>query len=129
MLKEIQEQEDSHYPANTTPKPKGHDSSNKNAAHYSGKGSQYEKTRTYTVRHTDVHLPDPEQEEPSLPPDCEIDPMEIYDEGYYMAIINMANKADKWGRFLQLWERGASLGRVYGAAQGVFEAGKREDKS
>ena len=98
MLKEIREQEDFHYLANTTPKPQGHDSSNKNTTHYSGKGSQYEKTRTYTVRHTDVHLPDPEQEEPSLPPNCEIDPAEIYDDGYYVAIINMANEANKWGR-------------------------------
>ena len=97
MLKEIREQEDSHYPANTTPKPHSHDNLNKNTAHYSGKGSAYEKTWTYTVRHTDVQLPDPKQDEPSLPPNCEIDPAEIYDDGYYVAVINMANKADKWG--------------------------------
>ena len=66
-------------------------------AHYSGKDSQYEKTRTYTVRHADVHLPDPKQEEPSSPPDRKIDPVEIYNDGYYVAVINMANEADKWG--------------------------------
>ena len=37
MLKEIQEQEDSHYPANTTPKPHNHDNMNKNSTHYGGK--------------------------------------------------------------------------------------------
>ena len=106
MLKEIWEQEDSRYPANTTPKPQGHDSSNKNMAHYSGKGSQYEKTQTYTVRHTNVHLLDPKREEPSSPPDCEIDPAEIYDDGYYMAMINMANEADKWGRYFNCGKEG-----------------------
>ena len=97
MLKEIREQEDSPYPANTTPKPHSHDNPNKNTTHYSGKGSPYNKTWTYTVRHTDVQFLDPEQNEPSLPPNCEIDLAEIYDEGYYIAIISMANKADKWG--------------------------------
>ena len=68
MLKEIQEQEDSRYPANTTPKPHNHDNMNKNPTHYGGKGSPYDKTWTYTVRHTDVQLPDPEQDEPTPPP-------------------------------------------------------------
>ena len=67
MLKEIREQEDSHYLANTTPKPHNQDNHNKNANHYGGKGPTY-KTRTYAVRHTEVHLPEPEQEEPDLPP-------------------------------------------------------------
>ena len=39
MLKEIREQEDSRYPANTTPKPHNHDNTNKNPTHYGGKGS------------------------------------------------------------------------------------------
>ena len=68
MLKEIWEQEDSCYPANTTPKPHNHDNTNKNMTHYGGKGSPYDKTRAYTVRHTDVQLPDPKQEEPNPPP-------------------------------------------------------------
>ena len=38
MLKEIWEQEDSCYPANTTPKPHNHDNMNKNPTHYGGKG-------------------------------------------------------------------------------------------
>ena len=54
MLKEIQKQEDSCYPANTTPKPHNHDNMNKNPTHYWGKGSPYDKPRTYVVRHTDV---------------------------------------------------------------------------
>ena len=44
MLKEIQEQEDSHYLANTTPKPHNQDNHNKNANHYGGKGPMYDKT-------------------------------------------------------------------------------------
>ena len=97
MLKEIWEQEDSSYPANTTPKPHNHDSMNKNTTHYGGKGSPYDKTWAYMVRHTDVQLPDPKQDEPSPPPSCEIDPAKIYNDGYYVAVINMANEADKWG--------------------------------
>ena len=50
------------------------------------------------MRHTNVHLLDPEQEEPSSPPDCEIETAEIYDDGYYVAVINMANDTDKWGQ-------------------------------
>ena len=44
MLKEIREQEDSHYPANTTPKLHNQDNHNKNANHYGGKGPTYDKT-------------------------------------------------------------------------------------
>ena len=63
MLKEIREQEDSRYPANTMPKPHNQDNHNKNANHYGGKGPTYDKTQVYAVRHTEVHLPEPEQEE------------------------------------------------------------------
>ena len=98
MLKEIREQEDSYYPANTTPKLHNHDNMNKNPAHYGGKGSRYDKPRTYAVRHTNVQLPDPVQDEPTPPPSCDIDPDEVYDEGYYVAIINMANEAERWGQ-------------------------------
>ena len=97
MLKEIREQEDSHYPANTTPKPHIQDNHNKNTTHYGGKSSPYDKTRTYAVRHTDVQLPDPEQHEPSPSLTCEFDAGEVYNEGYYVAVIAMADKADQWG--------------------------------
>ena len=106
MLKEIWEQEDSHYPANTMPKPHNHDNTNKNPTHYGGKGSPYDKHRTYTVRHTDVQLPDPDQDEPTLPPSCDIDPDEIYNDGYYVAIINMAKEAKKWGRCFNCGQEG-----------------------
>ena len=43
MLKEIREQEDSRYPANTMPKPHNQDNHNKNANHYGGKGPTYDK--------------------------------------------------------------------------------------
>ena len=106
MLKEIWEQEDSRYPANTTPKPHSHDNMNKNPTHYGGKGSPYDKPRTYMARHTDVQLPDPKQDEPTLPPSYDIDPDEIYDDGYYVAIINMAKEAEKWGRCFNCREEG-----------------------
>ena len=104
MLKEIREQEDSRFPANATPKPHNHDNTNKNTTHYGGKGSPYDKTWAYTVRHTNVQLPDPDQDEPNPPP--KIDLAEIYDEGYYVAVINMANEADKWGRCFNCGKEG-----------------------
>ena len=97
MLKEIREQEDSHYLANTTLKPHNHDNMNKNPTHYRGMGSPYDKPRTYVVRHTNVQLRDPEQDEPILPPSYDIDPDEIYDDSYYVVVINMAKEAEKWG--------------------------------
>ena len=106
MLKEIREQEDSCYPANTTLKPHSQDNQNKNTTHYSGKSSLYDKTQTYAVRHTNVQLLDPEQDEPSLPPSCEFDAGEVYDDGYYIAIINMANEADQWGRCFNCGKEG-----------------------
>ena len=60
MLKEIREQEDSHYLANTMPNPHNQDNHNKNANHYGGKGPTYDKIRMYAIRHTEVHLPEPE---------------------------------------------------------------------
>ena len=95
MLKEIWEQEDSRYPAKTTPKPHSQDNHNKNMTHYGGKSSLYNKTRTYAVRHTDVQLPDPEQDEPNPPLTCEFDAGEVYDEGYYVVIITMADEVDQ----------------------------------
>ena len=98
MLKEIQEQEDSRYLANTTPKPHNQDNHNKNANHYSGKGPTYNKTQMYAIRHTEVHLPELEQGEPDSPLAPKFDPGEVYDEGYYVAIIAMADEAEWWGR-------------------------------
>ena len=97
MLKEIREQEDSRYPANTMLKPHNQDNHNKNADHYGGKGPTYDKTRTYAVRHTEVHLLEPEQEEPNSPPASKFDPGEVYNEGYYVAVIAMADEAEQWG--------------------------------
>ena len=57
----------------------------------------YDKTRAYAVRHTEVHLPELEQEEPDSSPVSEFDPGEVYDEGYYVGVIAMADEADWWG--------------------------------
>ena len=97
MLREIREQEDSRYPANTSPKPHT-DSGNKSTSHYN-KNSTYDKPRAYTVRHTDVQIPDQSGDKPDLSPTNDIDLDEIYDEGYYVAVISTANEADKWGRY------------------------------
>ena len=105
MLKEIREQEDSRYPANTSPKPHHTDSGNKSTSHYN-KNSTYDKPRVYTVRHTDVQIPDQGGDEPDLSPTNDIDPDEIYDEGYYIAVINTANEADKWGRCFNCGKEG-----------------------
>ena len=105
MLREIREQEDSRYPANTLPKPHHTDSSNKYTSHYN-KNSTYDKPRVYTVRHTDVQIPDQRGDEPDLSPTNDIDPDEIYDEGYYVAVINTANEANKWGRCFNCGKEG-----------------------
>ena len=97
MLKEIREQEDSHYLANTMPKPHNQDSHNKSTSHYSGKSPTYNKMRTYAVRHTEVHLPELEQGEPDSSSAPEFDPGEVYDEGYYVAVIAMADEVECWG--------------------------------
>ena len=47
------------------------------------------------VRHTNVQIPDQGGDEPDPSPTNEIDLDEIYNEGYYVAVINMANEADK----------------------------------
>ena len=91
MLKEIREQEDNRY----TAKPQSQDT-NKNMSHYGGKGPSYDKTRTYNVRHTKVHLPNPEPDEPDSSPVSEFDAGEVYDEGYYVAVIAMADEAEQW---------------------------------
>ena len=125
MLREIREQEDSRYLANTSPKPHHTDSGNKNTSHYN-KNSTYNKPRAYTVRHTDVQIPDQRGDEPDLSPTNDINPDEIYNEGYYVAVINTANKADKWGHCFKLWEGRPSMGRVQGTTERILEAGKRE---
>ena len=49
------------------------------------------------MRHTNVQILDQGGDEPDLSPTNDIDLDEIYDEGYYVAVINMANEANKWG--------------------------------
>ena len=106
MLKEIWEQEDSRYPANTMPKPLNQNNHNKNTSHYGGESPLYDKTRTYAVRHTKVHLPEPEQDEPDSSPISKFDAGEVYDEGYYVAIIAMADEAERWGHCFNCGKEG-----------------------
>ena len=104
MLKEIWEQEDSCYPANMTPKLL--DNQNKSTTHYNRKNMTFDKSRAYAVRQTDVLLPDPAQGEPGLQPAPEFGVAETYDEGYYVAVVNTANEADKWDRCFNCGEEG-----------------------
>ena len=96
MLKEIQEQEDSHYPVNTTPKLMNMDNQNKNTTHYDRKNTSYDKSRTYAVRQADIQLPNLVQEEPDSQPASGFDAAKTYNDGYYVAVVNMVNETDKW---------------------------------
>ena len=60
----------------------------------------------YAVRHTEVHLPEPEQGEPDSPPVSEFDPGEVYNEGYYGAVITIANEAEWWGHCFNCGKEG-----------------------
>ena len=51
-------------------------------------------------------LPDPAQGEPGLQPAPEFNAAETYDKGYYVAVVNTANEADKWGRCFNCGEEG-----------------------
>ena len=104
MLKEIREQEGSHYPANTTPKPL--DNQSKNTTHYDRKNMAYDKSRAYAVRQADVQLLDPAQAEPDPSLTSEFDTAEMYDEEYYIAVVRTADEADTWGRCFNCGEEG-----------------------
>ena len=58
------------------------------------------------MRHTDVRIPDQGRDEPDLSPTNDINPDKIYDEGYYVAVINTANEANKWGRCFNCGKEG-----------------------
>ena len=106
MLKEIWEQEDSRYPANSTPKLINMDNQSKSMTHYDRKSTSYDKDQTYAMRQANVQLLDPVSEEPEPQQASRFDATEMYDEGYYVAIVNMVNKAEKWGRCFNRCEEG-----------------------
>ena len=102
MLKEIQEQEDSQYLANMTLKPSNTDNQAKSMTHYDRKSTSYDKGWAYSVRQADVQLPDPAPEEPESQQSSRFNAA----EGYYVAIVNMAYEAKKWGRCFNCSEEG-----------------------
>ena len=107
MLKEIREQEDSRYPANTMPKSLGNDSQHKNSGQHDRKNVLSEKAWVYAVRQTDLELPDPIPEEPESPADYDSELEDSYDEGYYMAMVHAADEIDHtWGRCYNCGEEG-----------------------
>ena len=106
MQKEIWEQEDSHYPANTTPSLIAKTTITRIRTITVEKSPSYDKTQTYAVRHTKVHLPEPEQDEPDSSPASEFDAGEVYDEGYYVAVIAISDEAEWWGRCFNCGKEG-----------------------
>ena len=60
----------------------------------------------YAIRLTEVYLLEPEQEEPDLPPVSEFDLGEVYNEGYYVAIITMADEAEWRGHCFNCGKEG-----------------------
>ena len=74
--------------------------------HYDRKSTSYDKGRTYAMRQADVQLLDPTQEEPDPQQASGFDATEMYDEGYYVAIVNTVNEAKKWGHCFNCGEEG-----------------------
>ena len=106
-----------------TPKPL--DNQNKNTTHYDRKSMAYDKSRVYAMRQADVQLPDPAQGEPDPPPASEFDAAETYEEGYYIAIVKTADKADSWGCCFNCGEERSLMAAVYEATQRISTASKR----
>ena len=52
----------------------------------------------YAVRHTDVQLPNPDQDETDSSLTSKIDAGKVYNERYYVAVIAMADEVEWWGR-------------------------------
>ena len=77
------------------PKPASMDNLNKNTTHYDQKGSSYDKGQTYAVRQANVKLLEPAQEETDPLQASGFDAAETYDEGYYIAVVNTVNEANK----------------------------------
>ena len=94
MLKELRENDEAHYPANTAHRPGKPDSYSRNAGHPDRKGVGY------MARPTNVELyPDVPQD---FAPNMGVlgkDPEDAYDEGYYIGVINTA---DEMSRHLRL---------------------------
>ena len=106
VLKEIREQEDSRYPVNTTPKPINMDNQGKSMTHNDRKSISFDKGRTYAMTQANVQLLDPAPEEPEPQQASGFNAAETYDEGYYVAIVNTVNEADKWGHCFNCDEEG-----------------------
>ena len=86
MLKELRENDEAHYPANTAPPPQKPDGYNRNAGHPDRKGVGY------------IACPANVEPYPDAPPDFPLntgmlgkDPEDAYDEGYYIGVINTAD--------------------------------------
>ena len=96
--------------------------------HYGGKGPSYDKTQTFAVRHTNVQLLNPDQNKPDSSLASEFHVGEVYDEGYYVAMIAMADEVEQWGCCFNCGKEGHHWGRMYRTTQGFLEMSKGTSK-
>ena len=86
MLKELRENDEARYPANTAPPPRKPDGYNRNAGHPDHKGVGYIARPANVEPYPDNPL--------DFPPNTGMlgkDPEDAYDEGYYIGVINTAD--------------------------------------
>ena len=86
MLKELRENDEARYPANTAPPPWKLDRYNQNAGHLDRKGVGYIACPANMEPYPDVP--------PDFPPNTGMlgkDPEDGYDDGYYIGVINTAD--------------------------------------
>ena len=93
MLKELRENDEARYPANTAPPPRKPDGYNRNAGPPDQKGMGY------------IAHPVNVESYPEVPPDFPLnmgllgkDPEDAYDAGYYIGVINTADEMSRWLR-------------------------------
>ena len=82
------------------------DDQSKNTTRYDWKSSSYDKGQMYAVRQANVQLLEPAQEGTNPPQASGFNAAEMYDKGYYMAVVNTVNEADKWGHCFNCGEEG-----------------------
>ena len=90
MLKELRENDEARYPANTVHRPGKTDSYNRNAGHPDQKRGGYIACVANVEPYTDTH---PDVGSGQLP--FGKDPEEAYDEGYYIGVVNTADEMSR----------------------------------
>ena len=83
ILKELRENDEARYPANTAHRPEKTDGYDRNAGHPDQKRGGYIAHATNVEPYPDTH------------PDVSKDPEEAYDEGYYIGVVNTADEMNR----------------------------------